>query len=166
MTYRLDEYQREYYTPAVQPPLTRVSRQIRSESLPLFFGINDFVLHTESPKAEDAWKWLKCNEAYLALLKRLSLWVRYVPLANGRISRGAIGLSIYRAKKGDSWRVDGDWKWITVVRKPTELKGDANLMLGKLEELSSRLSGESAGSDEYVGMLSDLRHFYVRKKML
>ena len=35
VTFRLDAFQREYYTYATQPALTRVSRQIRCESLPV-----------------------------------------------------------------------------------------------------------------------------------
>lgn len=35
VTFRLDAFQREYYSYSTQPALARVSRQIRSESLPV-----------------------------------------------------------------------------------------------------------------------------------
>lgn len=44
VTFRLDAFQREYDTYSTQPALTRVSRQIRSESLPVRLAGHVFPL--------------------------------------------------------------------------------------------------------------------------
>lgn len=166
VTFRLDTYQQDCYSQAVQPPLTKVSRQVRFESLPIYYECNDFILHSEAPKAEDALKWLRCNHAYLGTLRRLSFWIRYVPLMDRRASsQGAIGVSIYRPKKDDNWTVDGDWRWITVVRKPTELDGDAKFILSKLRDLAPDISKDTAGPEDYAAFMTDVRLFYIQEKM-
>lgn len=166
VAFRLDALQGQYYNQAVQPALSRVSRQVRSESLPLYYQNNDFVLHTEGTKAEDAYKWLRCNEAYLSSMRRISLWIRYVPLTNNRVSaQGAIGISIYRHRKNENWKIDDDWKWITVVRRPVELNGDVKFLITKLSELVPQISKDDALSDDYVDLIGDLRLLYVQEKM-
>ncbi|SMR45481.1 unnamed protein product [Zymoseptoria tritici ST99CH_1A5] len=157
MTFRLDTFQREYYVPATQPALTRVSRRVRSESLPLFYECNDFVLHTESPQTLDARKWLEHYKTYLPLLRTVSLWVRHVPA-------GAFQFTIKRTKRHEPWQVDDGWKWITVVRKPPELARDADFVLEKLRELVSTLSENGTGPEEYFGMITQLRKAYVQMK--
>ena len=62
VAFRLDEYQRPSYQEAIQPPLTRSNRQIRRESLPIFYDCNDIVLHTEGSKMHDTQRWLYCIE--------------------------------------------------------------------------------------------------------
>lgn len=132
----------------------------------MYYECNDFVLHSEAPKAEDALRWLRCNHAYLGVLRRLSFWIRYVPLTHQRASsQGAIGVSIARPRKNDPWTVDDDWKWITVVRKPAELKGDAKFIQGKLRDLAPDVSKEKAGPDDYAAFMTDVRLFYVQEKM-
>lgn len=166
VTFRLDHYQRDSYRQAHQPPLTKVSRQVRSESLPIYYECNDFVLHTESTRANDAYRWLRCNSSYLNTLRRISFWLRYVPLANDRASsQGAMSVSVTRPRKHDPWGVNDDWQWITVVRKPAELQGDVKFVLQKLVELVPCISGDNAGPDEYSGLMADLRMFYVQEKM-
>lgn len=164
VTFLLDNYQRDSYSQATQPALTRVSRQVRAESLPIYYECNDFVLHTE--KAQDAYRWLRCNSLHLGMLRRISFWLRYVPLANDRASsQGAMSVSVRRPKKYDPWKVDDDWQWITVVRKPAELKGDVKFLHEKLVDLVSSISREAAGPDDYSGLMSDLRLFYIQEKM-
>lgn len=166
VTFRLDSYQKDSYAQAIQPPLTRISRQIRSDSLPIYYECTNFVLHSEAPKAHDALSWLNCNAAYLNTLRKLSFWIRYVPRANNRASsQGAIGISISRPKKNDPWAVDDEWKWITVVRKPAELDSDANFILEKARELVPDISKETAGPTYYVAFMEGVRSFYVREKM-
>lgn len=53
----LDEYQLDGYQEATQPPLTRVNRQIRQESLLIFYEVNKFILRTEEPRAIDTRRW-------------------------------------------------------------------------------------------------------------
>src|ERR1700761_2254315 len=59
VAFRLDEYQRDSYEEATQPPLTRVNRQIRDESLPIFYQSNDIVLHNDSSKGGNTRRWLQ-----------------------------------------------------------------------------------------------------------
>lgn len=166
VTFRLDPYQRDCYDHAVPPPVTFVSRQVRAESLPAFYGCNDFVLHTESPKAEEAQRWLRLNAGHLDLLRRVTFWIRYVPFINERASsQGAMGMSIFRPTKGADWQIDDGWRWITVVRKPSELQGDAKFILEKLKDILPEVVKESAMPDDYAALMTDLRSLYIQKKM-
>jgi hypothetical protein len=134
-----------------------VSRRIRAESLPIFYECNDFVLHTESPQTLDARRWLEHNKAYLPLLRKLSLWVRHIP-------SGAIQVVLTRARRHDPWRVGPEWKWITVVRKPSELSKDVDFLLEKLRGLVPSLSDDDAGPEIYFDMISRLRAAYIKMK--
>lgn len=183
VTFNPDSLQRQYYSIATQPPITRVSRQVRSESLPIYYETNDFVLHTEPPKVDDARRWLVCNAAYLESMRQISLWLRYVPLPTERVpGSGAIGISLVRRHRGDPWTLlpatgvaDGDdvaaevacWRWVTVTRKPRTLQEDIEFIFGKLRALLLTTIGKSerASPDDYVGLMMDLRMFYVQKKM-
>lgn len=119
VSFRLDNYQRESYQEATQPPLTRVNRQIRQESLPIFYQNNYVVLHAEAPKIDDTQRWLECIESKIALIQRMSFWIRYVTLTNDRSAgSGAISISIRRSKAHPIWLVDEDWRWVTVTRRP------------------------------------------------
>ncbi|CAK1355479.1 hypothetical protein CB0940_00802 [Cercospora beticola] len=165
VTFRLEPFQKDYYTSATQPALTRVSRQMRSESLPFWYECNNFVLHTEGRKADDGRKWLLCNAHHLDSVKRFSFWIRYVPLVNQRASsQGAISVSIYRQTKHACWHIDPTWLWITVVRKPVELAGDAKFLMEKLASIVPALSSDDALPDDYFGAMSDLRLYYVQEK--
>ncbi|KAF2171982.1 hypothetical protein M409DRAFT_63501 [Zasmidium cellare ATCC 36951] len=165
VTFRLDPYQLDTYTPAVQPPLTRVSRQLREETLPIYYELTPFILHSEAPKADDALRWLRCNEAYLPLLRRLTFWIRYVP-ARGSAGVGAFGVGIGRARKGGEWAVEEEWRWITVVRRPGDVEGDAKVLLGRMGVvLKEGGLGEGAGPEEFVGFMERVRGEYVRGKM-
>ncbi|KAF2211503.1 hypothetical protein CERZMDRAFT_98389 [Cercospora zeae-maydis SCOH1-5] len=167
VTFRLEPFQKDYYTSAIQPALTRVSRQIRSECLPFWYECNDFVLHTEGHKADDGRRWLMCHSHHLDAVKRFSFWIRYVPLINQRASsQGAISVSIYRQTKHARWLIDSNWLWITVVRKPAELAGDAKFLMEKLQDMLPALSTDTASPDDYFGTMSDLRLHYVQEKTL
>ncbi|CAK4032274.1 Hypothetical predicted protein [Lecanosticta acicola] len=166
VTFRPDHFQRDSFTAATQPPLTRVSRQVRSESLPIYYECNDFVLHTESPKADDALIWLTCNWLHLRKLRRLSFWIRYVPSANSRASsQGAICVTMVRPKKNSAWEVNKHWSWVTVVRKPAGLEDDVKLMLEKLDTMTREVSREDANPDGYFRLMTDLRAFYIQEKL-
>lgn len=166
VTFRLDPYQQDCYQHAIPPPLTLVSRQVRAESLPAYYSCNDFILHTESPKAEEAKRWLRLNADHLCLLRKLTFWVRYVPFTNDRASsNGAMGMSIFRPTKGSGWQVDDGWRWITVVRKPSELQGDAKFILEKLKDMVPKISKETAMPDDYAALMTDLRSFYIQEKI-
>ncbi|KAI5370341.1 hypothetical protein Slin15195_G012180 [Septoria linicola] len=163
VTFRLDSFQREYYQYATQPALTSVNRQVRCESLPIWYESNDFVLHTEGTKAADGRNWLQCNATYLPLLRRITFWVRYVPLTNNQrtSSQGAIGVSIYRQKKARDWLIDPAWSWITVVRKPAELDSHASLLVEKLKKLIAAMSTELAGMNAYIALVHGLKLYYL-----
>ncbi|KAM3419026.1 hypothetical protein BST61_g4981 [Cercospora zeina] len=147
LTFRLEPFQKDYYTSAIQPALTRVSRQIRSECLPF-------------------WRWLICNSHHLDSVKRFSFWIRFVPpLINQRASsQGAISVSTYRQTKHARWLIDPKWLWITVLRKPAELAGDAKFLMEKLADMLPALSADAASPEDYFGAMSDLRLHYVREK--
>jgi hypothetical protein len=93
VTFRLDKFQKESYAQAFQPSITKVSRQVRREALPLYYDRNEFIIHTEGQKAEDAHRWLHYSQPHLPKLCRLALWMRYVTLTNDHSpSSGAIGV--------------------------------------------------------------------------
>ena len=162
----LDHYQRDSYQEATQPPLTRVNRQIRRESLPVFYGCNDIVLHSDSSKASDTHRWLRCIEPNLAMLRRISLWVRYVTLTNERgASNGAICISMNRSKAAGTWQVDSDWKWITVTRKPSVAQSDAKFLISELTNILAEDADCLETAEGIIGMMTDLRMMYVKENM-
>ena len=73
VTFRVDDYQRESYVEAIQPGLTRISRQVRKESLPVFYSTNAFILHSDEPKLVDTQQWLKCIENRLPSMLHISI---------------------------------------------------------------------------------------------
>ena len=167
VTFKLDRYQQDTYTQANQPPLTRVSRQIRQETLPVWYGGNDIVLHAEGGKADDARKWLVRHEQHLPKLRQVSFWIRYVTPANRySSSNGAIAVRLRRDPgRGGAWRVEDGWRWITVVRKPEEVARDAKFLVGHLRELLREDWPDQLSAAGLHGLLADLRVGYVRQKM-
>lgn len=167
VTYRLGTYERDGYSEAVQPPLTCVSRQLRRESLPLFYECNDFVLHSEAPRASDTRAWLRSSAPYLRDLRCLSIWIRYVALTHNRTApSGAICVTLRRPRKSDAWAVREAWEWITVCRKPADVSEDGKLLIASLEALIGRyLKEEDAGAENYSSVVTDLRNRYVHEKM-
>lgn len=167
VTFHLDAYQKDSYTHATQPPLTRVSRQLRYETLPIYYSSNAFVLHTEGAKAEDAQHWLQCIEPHIPKLWRIELWVRYVMYINTRssVAQGMLRVAMTRDLTGDGgWRVDDEWKWITVVRRPAALEGDAEFLIRKLRMLLAQDSPSHLSAEGLRCLLSDLPMAYVKHK--
>ena len=165
MTYRLDAYSRDSYTEAIQPALTRVSRQIRAESLPLFYECNEFVLHTEMPKAIDSRRWLECNTPHLSRMCRISFWVRYYSAAlEHRGSQGALSISMSRHRRAEQWQVDDAWRWITVVRKPSDIDNDAGFLIDHLATLLGRCPNPEMRTHHFQDMLVDLQLGYMNEK--
>ncbi|KYG42303.1 hypothetical protein M433DRAFT_158037, partial [Acidomyces richmondensis BFW] len=151
---------------ATQPALTRVSVQVRRESLPIYYASNEFILHSEGTKAADARRWLICNARYLPILRSLSLWVRYVTITNDRTpSQGAFSLRLRKETASSCWTVDDEWKWITVVRKPAGLEGDARFLIMTLKRMLVDDSTSNLGAEEFAYLLADLRMEYVKEKM-
>ncbi|EMF16974.1 uncharacterized protein SEPMUDRAFT_146088 [Sphaerulina musiva SO2202] len=163
VTFRLDAFQREYYSYSTQPALARVSRQIRSESLPIWYERNRFIFHTEDAKAQDVRTWLRCNELHLEHIRHITLWVRYIPPANAHL-QGALAVSIDRRKKHDPWQVDPNWTWITVLRRPPDLARDASYLIEKLRDMTSSISKDRAGVDDYYALIYRLRLLYIQEK--
>ncbi|KAF1825811.1 uncharacterized protein K489DRAFT_99007 [Dissoconium aciculare CBS 342.82] len=117
VTFTLDHVQQQYYNSATPlAPLTRVSRQVRSETLPQYFHANTFVLHTEDQKFYDAQAWLRGAMArkFLADLRRVEIWVRYMPAGGARGSASGMGCGAGQLSVGhgdeEAGRLDGGWR--------------------------------------------------------
>lgn len=166
VTFRLDRFQRESYAQAFQPPITKVSRQIRREALPLYYDVNEFIIHTEGEKAEDAHRWLHYSQPHLSKLSRLALWVRYVSATNDHSpSSGAIGVYLRHDARAGHWTVSDAWRWITVVRKPAGVEWDGNLLVQFLRQLVDGRSRADLAAEDYVGIMGDWKMLYVKDKM-
>ncbi|RMY65629.1 hypothetical protein D0864_12041, partial [Hortaea werneckii] len=170
VTFQLDHYQRDTLTQAVQPPLLRLNRQIRQETLPLFYSTQLFILHSERTKADDARRWLLCNAAHLRRLQHLEIWIRYTTPANRfTSSNGAVGIALHRHRNEGSssgeWKVQDDgWRWITVVRRPANLEIDAAFLIREVRRLlREEWPGKLTAAGLY-GILVDLREGYVKEK--
>ena len=152
VTFRLDQLQQQYYKQACQPPITRVSRQVRREALPTYYEISTFVLHTEGPKAEDALRWLHCNQHYLCLLRSIRFWIRHLPY-------GAIEYSLVRARKGESWTVDPNWRWITVVKRPSTAEEKAKRIYETINksDVLTEISKETTTPRDYFTLIKEIR---------
>lgn len=164
VTYRLDAYERDTYDHAVQPALTRVNRQVRDETLPIYYGCNDFILHTESGRYSHVHRWLLCNEPHLLKLKRVSLWVRFFRLGDGRgraASQGAVSVSMQRDIATGCWKVDENWRWITVVRKPEGLETHGDFLVRKLRQLLVNESTSHLNGEAFAALLVALRSYYL-----
>ena len=166
VTFRIDDYQKDTYQEAVQPALTRVSRATRQDSLAIFYEVNCFILHCAEPKMTDTCRWLRYNEQMLPSMCCFSWWLRYVELTNDRNStNGAICISIERPKGDDVWRVDDDWSWVTVTRKPVELRFDARYLINELRDIIQKNPRAMRSAADIAGMMIDLRMQYVKEKM-
>ncbi|KAI7158576.1 hypothetical protein KC349_g4787 [Hortaea werneckii] len=178
VTFKLDPYQRDTLTQAVQPSLLLTNRQIRQESLGIFYRSQTFILHSEGTKADYARRWLVSNEPHLQKLRQIELWIRYTTPANRfTSSNGAVGITLYRdphdEKKnnggggvGGEWRVKDDgWRWITVVRRPGNLANDAGFLIREVRRLlKEEWPGKLTAAGLY-GVMADLREGYVKEKM-
>ncbi|KAK0258746.1 hypothetical protein B0A54_15292 [Friedmanniomyces endolithicus] len=161
VTFRLDDYQRDSLQEAVQPALTRVNRQVRLETLPVWYGCNILILHTEGAKGRDSIRWLAYNEVHLAKLKRISVWVRRVSRTTGQSSHGALGINLYRQATDDSWQVSRSWDWITVVRKPLGLEADAEALIWQARDsLGGDRRGLVTDVDDWQQLLGHLRECF------
>lgn len=166
VTFRLDKYQQDTHQEATQPALTRVSKQLRRESLLLFYTANTFVLHSEGAKAEEGHKWARCNERYLTEMTSLVIWQRFVTLTNARSeSNGALEVSLQRPKAGERWRVGDHWRWVTVTRKPSGVSLDAGFIMGSLRRLVADNPALLDSADDLYSTISDLKNLYVKEKM-
>ncbi|KAI6833488.1 hypothetical protein KC340_g2865 [Hortaea werneckii] len=179
VTFKLDPYQRDTLTQAVQPSLLRTNRQIRQESLGIFYRSQTFILHCEGSKADDARKWLVSNEPHLRKIRQIELWIRYTTPANRfTSSNGAVGITLSRdlhdknnnngGSGGDGgWKVREDgWRWITVVRKPGNVEDDAGFLIREVRRLlqEDEWPGKLTAAGLY-GVMADLREGYVKEKM-
>ena len=166
VAFKLDDYQRDSYKEATQPPLTQVNRQIRHESLPIFYDCNDIILHTDSSKATDTRRWLTCVETRLDKLQRLSFWIRYVTLTNHwSASNGAISIFLQRSKAEGVWKVEDRWKWITVTRKPSIAERDARFLISELRKMLVEDCERLESAQGVFETMVDLKMLYVKEKM-
>jgi hypothetical protein len=162
VTFRLDKYQLETYDQARQPLLTLVNKQIRRETLPLYYGNNDFVLHTEGLKSEDAARWLRSNEIHLSRLGCVKVWVRYVGSNERTPGSGALEVECRHDVRSGKLVVGEEWRWITVVRRPEGVEWDGKLLVTFLGQL---VGGRSRGEMGAEDVLRGLRGLYVKDKM-
>ena len=165
VAFRLDHYQRESYQEAIQPSLCRVSRQVREESLPIFFKSHTFIFHTEDSKLNDTRRWLECSEAWLPGLLQVSLWIRYVTLTNDPGTNGALCVSLRRRKTDRVWQVDNSWKWVTVTRKPCTIESDARFLIATLNAILTDDPACLENAETFMNMMTDLRMLYIKEKM-
>jgi len=167
VTFRLDSYQKDSYEEARQPALTHVSRQVRREALPLYFECNEIVLHTDGAKSSDAQCWLALSASWhLRMLSHLVFWVRYIPASGEDAARsGALGVAMRHDKRTNLWRVDEDWRWITVVRKPADLRNDGTMLASSLQDLTAGMSRETMSVNDYETLIASLRQRYWKTKV-
>nr|POF08183.1 hypothetical protein CFP56_62763 [Quercus suber] len=162
VTFRLDPYQEDSYSQAVQPALTRVNRQVRRESLPVWYWhSNAFIMHTEATKADHTMRWLKCNERYLPLLREVEVWVRVLGSSNNlrSVASGAVGLVVARKGGDATWRVQEGWRWITVCRKPAGVEEDVLFLKEKLGE-----ARDVKTAWDWAELLATLKKEYTKRK--
>ncbi|KAK3672459.1 hypothetical protein LTR78_007766 [Recurvomyces mirabilis] len=164
VTFRLDNYQKDSMSEAVQPALTRTNRQIRKETLPIWYGCNRFVLHTQDPHAGKGLVWLERNSRYMSLLKHIALWIRYVSPINDR-GYGALSISMRRQAGTDVWYAEDDWEWITVIRKPTGLEDDARFLQKELDYLLENDYQGQLDAEKFHCILLETRRRYIEHKM-
>lgn len=163
VTFRLEPFQRDSYQEAVQPTITQVSRPVRREALPLYYDSNEFVLHTEGSKANDARRWLECSEAHLSKLTRLAFWVRYMPFHSEQLTpSGALSVALRHNKHTNVWLVDKKWRWITVVRKPADLAHHGEPLVEMLAQLVSAKSRTMMDAGDYEALLRNLPDLYFK----
>ena len=68
-----------------QPAITRVSRQVRAETLPMYYGLNEFIAYNWDPENEGTWefggffsahRWLsRMGRANAALIKQFAVHI-------------------------------------------------------------------------------------------
>nr|OQO21207.1 hypothetical protein B0A51_13873 [Rachicladosporium sp. CCFEE 5018] len=109
VTFHLDPYQREDYVEATQPALTRVSRQLRAEALPLFYQQNSFVLHSEGKKGDERERWFRGMGIWVEELRTLEIWVRFWKRGGDGRGGGIVGVGL--KWEGGRWRVGEAWRW-------------------------------------------------------
>ncbi|KAI6912490.1 hypothetical protein D0867_15750 [Hortaea werneckii] len=175
ITSKLDPYQRDTLTQAVQPSLLLTNRQIRLESPGIFYRSQTFILHCEGTKADDARRWLVSNEPHLRKIRQIELWIRYTTPANRfTSSNGALGILLHRdphdeknnSGGGGGWKVrDDGWRWITVVRKPGNLENDAGFLIREVRRLLEEEWPGKLTAAGLFGVMSDLREGYVKERM-
>ena len=120
----------------------------------------------EEKKAKDTQRWLACIEPHLPLLEQLSLWLRYVTLTNDRhASNGCICVSLQRAKGVAAWRVQDEWKWITVTKKPSVAGRDATFLRSELRRLIADDPDCIANAQTFSTTVAELKMFYAKEKM-
>lgn len=129
----------------------------------MFYDSNEFILHTDGSKAPDVQRWLQCSESHLPKLTHLAFWVRYIPFPSEHYTpSGALSVDLRHNKLTGLWQVDEQWRWITVVRKPTDLNQHGQLLVELLGELVSGKSRTTASAGDYEAVLRDLPARYSK----
>lgn len=149
VAFRLDPYQRDTYTEATQPALTKVSRQLRHEAIPIFYASNTFILHTNSIKAEEARRWLQSICEHLPLLQHIDLWVRYCATHRDP-PQGALRVSMHYDVRQDNWTVDREWGWVTVVKRPENVPEHAAQVVRALAKVVQGKRRAEMTPEQYV----------------
>lgn len=108
-THRLDERNKSWLQIACPPAITRVSRQIRSESLPLYYSCNRFKIRTEGPKFHEASEWLECIGKHVNALRHLMFDIR--------------------CDRINETTKHGHFRWLEIIMKPQTLDGEADSLV-------------------------------------
>lgn len=165
VTFRLDDFQRECYQEAVQPPLLNVNRQIRSEALPIYYGCNEFIFHTEGKKADDAHHWLRHAQPHLDKMGKATFWLRYLTRTHQHVGPvGALGIAMEYVPRKERWVVSPAWRWITVVRKPVDVEPDGEFLVDSLQAFVCSENREIS-AEFYGDLMSNLRKSYIAHKV-
>jgi hypothetical protein len=165
VAFELDKYQKESYEQAAQPSLTKVSRQVRREALPLYFERNEIIVYTDGDKYHGARNWLQDNQSHLSKLCRLAFWVRYQDLESGLShASGVISVQLRHDPRLGHWVVDDKWRWITVVRKPADAEQDGVLLCQLLTKLVDKRSRANLTAEDYSDIMFSLQVDYFTAK--
>lgn len=165
VTFHLDEYQREVYEEASQPALLSVSKQVRAESLLLYYQSNHFIFHSEGKKADDAEQWLQYALPYLHRLGSIVFWLRCMaraPYSAG--PQGAIAIRMRYAVRTDCWNVADEWSWVSTVRQPEATDTDAEFLVNTLRQLMSA-QPRLLSVDFVANIMKQLRKQYIDYKI-
>lgn len=76
-----------------------------------------------------------------------------------------MSIAMMRDLTDGCWKVDDQWRWITVVRRPSALEIDADFVIGRLRSLLVNESTSHLSAVGFVDLISGLRMEYVKSKM-
>jgi hypothetical protein len=153
---------------AIPPPITRSCRLVRSETLPMFFGLNDFLFVTNYITPTGTFEeWLYTMRPHLSSMNYifvLSSWIE-VSLMSGTWSHRDIIARLYHDKHRNCWAVTSldDWddyddhlRW--------DLECDSDLLQDILRQMMIQRSRADITAEFMLWLISDLMRIYYTPK--